>query len=184
MAAVTAGPRPPRVVRSSSKGHRKSVLGWALLITVVLAWAFTFRPTQLGGPATFIVVSGDSMEPTLSDGDLVVLRAHDAYAVGDIATFTVPDGEPGAGALVIHRLVGVEGDAFVPQGDNRDQTDDWRPMGADVKGTLWLHVPRGGDYLMRLIHPPLMAALAGGLATTWFLLRSPRSTRAEGGDEN
>ena len=185
MAAVVAQPRPLHDGRERAGRRRlaRSAVGWGVLILVVLAWAVTFRPTQLGGPATFVVVSGDSMEPVLHEGDLVVLRAQPDYDVGDVVTFAVPDGEPGEGALVIHRLIRAEGSAWVPQGDNRDVADEWRPTDDDIRGELWIHVPKGGDRLMTVMQPPLLAALAGGGATMWFLLRDPKARLTEVEDE-
>lgn len=179
--AAVERPRPahPARERTGRAPLVRSLAGWALLLLILVVWAVTLRPTQLGGPATFIVVSGDSMEPTLHSGDLVILRAQDSYDIGDIATFAVPEGEPGAGALIIHRLIGVEGDAWVPQGDNRDREDEWRPTDDDIKGELWVHVPRGGKHLMTVMQPPLLAALAGGGATMWILLREPKKTRKD-----
>jgi signal peptidase len=149
----------------------RSVLGWALLALLLAAWALTLRPADLGGPTTFIVVSGDSMEPVFSDGDLVVLRERDDYAIGDIVVFPVPEGDIGAGTLVIHRIVDVEGGAFVPQGDNRDRVDEWRPTSEEIRGSLWVHVPSGGRMLMKALQPPIVAAVAGGLMTMWVLTR-------------
>lgn len=176
MAAVVAEPRPSRAdrERASSRALVRSLTGWLVLVLLLVAWAVTFRPTQLGGPATYIVVSGDSMEPVLHEGDLVLLRAQKTYDVGDIVTFAVPKGEPGEGALVIHRLIGAEGEAWIPQGDNRDVADAWRPTDDDIKGELWMHLPRGGERLMTIMQPPLLAALAGGGATIWFLLKEPK----------
>lgn len=162
----------------------RSVAGWLLLATVVLVWAFTLRPTDLGGPATYIVVSGDSMEPVLSDGDLVVLQEQDEYVIGDIVTFPVPQGEIGAGTLVIHRIVDTEGEAFVPQGDNRDRVDEWRPTADEVRGSLWVHIPSGGQVLMKALQPPIIAAVAGGLFTMWVLTREPKKSKDTGEDED
>lgn len=138
-ATVAAQARPPRDVRERAERRSlvRSLAGWGVLLLVLGAWAVTLRPTQLGGPASFIVVSGDSMEPTLHSGDLVILRAQDTYELGDIVTFAVPEGEPGAGALVIHRLTASEGGAWVPRGDNRDREDEWRPTDDDIRGELW-----------------------------------------------
>lgn len=145
--------------------------GWTLLSLAVLVWAFTLRPAELGGPATFVVVSGDSMEPVLSSGDLVIARAQERYAIGDVAVFPVPEGEPGGGSLVIHRIVGVEGETFVMQGDNRDRVDDWTPTPGEVRGSMWLHVSGGGRLLMTALQPQIVAAVAGGLMTVWLLTR-------------
>lgn len=161
-------------------GRARSMLGWVLLGLVLAAWAVTLRPGALGGPATYIVVSGDSMEPVFSDGDLVVLRERDGYGVGDIVVFPVPEGDVGAGTLVIHRIVDVEGDAFVPQGDNRDQVDEWRPTAAEIRGSHWIHVPSGGRILMHALQPPIVAAVAGGLMTMWVLTRESAKRDKDG----
>ncbi len=175
MAAVVVEALPPRTGGERADRHRfvRLLAGWIVILLLVVGWAVALRPTQLGGPATFIVVSGDSMEPGLHSGDLVVLRAQDTYEVGDVVTFQIPDDEPGGGSLVIHRIVDTDGDAFVPQGDNRDRADNWRPTEDTIRGALWLHWPRGGAILMTALQPPLVAALAGGVATMWLLMRDP-----------
>lgn len=186
VAAEVARPRPPRAAgrRRRQRPALKKVASWLVLGAVVLLWAFALRPTQLGGPATFIVVSGDSMEPTMSDGDFVILRERAVYSVGDVITFEIPAGEPGAGTLVIHRIVDTERGTFVPQGDNRDHVDEWRPTHETIRGSLWLHVPRGGEILMMALQPTVLAALAGGGVTMWVLLRDPRDSRGEDASDN
>lgn len=157
----------------------RRVLSWAVLALLVLGWAVTFRPVPLGGPATYVVVTGQSMEPTYHDGDLVVLRAHDTYVEGDIVTFPVPEGEPGAGALIIHRIIGGTPDAFTLQGDNNDHVDEWTPSESDILGSEWFAVPRGGAILRMVTDPTLLTALAGGLATVVVLLRPARQGSAD-----
>ena len=110
----------------------------------------------------------------------VVLRHRDGYAVGDVVSYPVPAGGPGAGSLVIHRVVAGDGDGLTTQGDNRDRPDDWRPTAEAVRGSLWWHVPGGGLLLVRLLQPPVVAALAGGAFTTWILLRRPTPGRPPG----
>lgn len=176
MAAVAAGLRPPRPGPAStrSRGRTRALAGWIGIALVLLAWAFTLRPTQLGGPATFIVVSGDSMEPTLSSGDLVILRERPEYEVSDVVAFPVPAGEPGEGVLIIHRIVGGTSERFDIQGDNRDEIDEWYPAAEDVEGSLWWHIPSGGRVVMTMFSPPVAAGLAGGVFTMWLLLRDPK----------
>ena len=55
----------------------------------------------LGGPASYVIVSGHSMEPTLYTGDLVVVHQRDEYSVGDMVAFEIE-----GGSQVIHRIVG------------------------------------------------------------------------------
>ncbi|MGB7818645.1 MAG: signal peptidase I [Ornithinibacter sp.] len=152
----------------------------ALTVGAVL-WALLLRPTALGGPTTLVIVSGTSMEPTLHGGDLVVTRARGSYDVGDVVTFRVPEGGPGAGDLVIHRLTGgtPEG-GFTTQGDNRDRPDDWTPTEDDVVGSEWFAVPGAGSVLARLHDPTLLAALAGGMTVTVVLMREPGESGRHG----
>jgi signal peptidase len=150
-------------------------LGALMTLVICLGWAILFRPVALGGPASYIIVSGTSMQPTLFSGDLVVLKTADVYENGDVITYRVPDGKPGAGTLVIHRITG--GDAthgFRTQGDNRAEADDWSPTSGDVAGKLWLTVPGAGRALAQLRDPTMAAAAAGGLVVTMMLLQRPR----------
>ncbi|MBX7111629.1 MAG: signal peptidase I [Dehalococcoidia bacterium] len=150
-------------------------------VTVILmgVWAVTFRPTSLGGPATYITVSGQSMLPTLRSGDLVVLRERSTYRPGDIVAFRIPAGEPGSGNRVIHRIVGGSGaEGYVTRGDNRTSDDLWRPRDADVLGKLWLRAPGAGALLPRLRAPLIVASAAAALAV-WLVFDWWKKPKAE-----
>jgi signal peptidase I len=153
----------------------RRIASLVLLALLVLGWAATLRPVALGGPATYVVVTGQSMEPTYHDGDLVVLRDQDSYAVDDVVTFAVPEGIPGAGALIIHRIIGGTTEAFAIQGDNNPRPDEWTPGADDILGAQWFSVPRGGLLLRELMNPPALAAVFGGLITMLMLLKPPPS---------
>lgn len=66
------------------------------------------------GPVS-VRVAGDSMEPTLRDGDRVeVVSAHRGeLTVGDLIVFRA------GGELVVHRLLRVGPEGFLEMGDNR-----------------------------------------------------------------
>jgi len=136
----------------------------------VVAWFLLLGPSFLGGPASYILVSGDSMEPTLSGGDLTVLRQQDRYREGDIVAFRVPKGELAEGAIVIHRIVGGTAEqGFIMQGDNKERPDLWRPGPQDIIGKKWLHLPGVGHFLAFLRAPLPLATLAGGLGMLMVL---------------
>jgi signal peptidase len=146
-------------------------LGLLLVAIGLAAWFVALRPTALGGPASYIFVSGTSMEPTLATGDLVVLQRGDRYAIGDIIAFEVPDGQPGAGALVIHRIVGGSADeGFVMRGDNKPAPDEWRPTEDRVAGRLWLRVPGAGAAVATLRQPAVFASVLAGLVVFFIVL--------------
>jgi len=135
----------------------------ALVVAAAIAWILLLRPHALGGPASYVLVSGHSMRPQLQTGDLVIAHRADAYRVGDVIAYRIPDGEPGAGARVIHRIIGGSPrEGFRTQGDNRDQPDIWRPRPRDIEGCLWLRLPTAGR-LIALLSAPIPLATAAGL---------------------
>ena len=134
----------------------------ALAVVLIVAWAVLLRPELLGGPAAYVIVSGASMEPTLAHGDLVVATRKDSYRVGDVVAYRVAKGEPGEGALVIHRVVGGSATAgYLTKGDSREGRDLWRPRPSDVLGSVSFRVPRVGLLLVSMRTPLGLATLAG-----------------------
>ncbi len=149
------------------------------VLALVAAWFFLLRPQNLGGPVGYVIVSGQSMEPTLHSGDLVLVRQRDSYQAGDVIAYRIPRGEPGEGIIVVHRIVGGSAEeGFVTRGDNRTGADLWRPRPQDIAGALWLHLPRVG-WLLGLLRTPLVLATAAAAVAVLLVLTSPsRSRRA------
>lgn len=158
-AALTASRGGSRVPTRRRLRGAAVVLAW---LVVGAGWAMVLRPQFLGGPAAYVAVAGDSMEPGLSTGDLVVALRRDGYRRGDVVVYRVPAGEPGAGTMVIHRIVGGSAaDGFVLRGDNRGTDDLWRPLTDDIAGKLAVTLPRGAAVLQRARTPAGMGLLAG-----------------------
>lgn len=151
MASIT---RSPRAVAS-------------VLITLALiaAWFAFLRPEFLGGPTAYVLVSGESMEPTYHDGDFVIARRRAAYEKGDVVVYRVPEGHVGAGGLIIHRIIGGSArEGYILQGDNRTTPDLWRPQPADIAGTPMFTIPNAGEVVPYLRSPFVVAAFAGYMA--------------------
>ncbi|SDF50384.1 signal peptidase I [Blastococcus fimeti] len=132
---------------------------------LVLVAAWLFWPSQLGGSTTYVTTHGISMEPGFSTGDLAVLRPADSYEVGDVAAYF----SPSLNTVVMHRIVAVEGDRFVFQGDNNDWLDQDEPTADELLGELFRQVPQGGTVLAAIASPwslALMFAVAFGLFGT------------------
>jgi signal peptidase I len=143
-----------------------------LFVAASAAWFVTLRPASLGGPATYVIVRGISMEPTYHDGDLVIVRRKPAYRMGDIVAYTIPAGEVGGGLSVIHRIVGGSLDAgFTTKGDNNAESDPWRPTLGQIEGTTWLMVPKAGAIMSILRAPIMMASLAAAIAVAMIVYR-------------
>jgi signal peptidase I len=133
--------------------HRTKIWTFVSLGFVVAAWFALFAPPFVGGRTSYLIVDGTSMQPRLHTDDLVVVRAHAHYRVGDVIGFRVDHGN------VIHRIVGGSArTGFVTQGDNRKEPDPWRVRPHDVLGRRWFQVPRGG-VVLRYARRPLPFAL-------------------------
>lgn len=156
------------------RGSARFAVTMALAV-IVAGWAVLLRPTFLGGPVTYVIVTGTSMEPTVHPGDVLVMRRHRGYRVGDLVAYRVPVEGPFRDARVVHRIVGGSPEAgFVVRGDNRPTADLWRPRPRDVVGRAWLRLPGVGRFLLRLRSPLVVAGLAGSLAFVCVLTWPPR----------
>ena len=95
--------------------------------------------------------------------------------------YAVPNGEIGAGLLVIHRIIG--GDAthgFTVKGDNNRAPDPWRPRTQDIAGSAWVLIPRVGQAIVAIRSPITVAALAAAIVVAVVLFRIPARTRPWG----
>lgn len=162
--------------RRSSTGRRlRALAGWLVVVAAVAAlW-----PASLGGWSSLTVVSGRSMEPALHTGDIVVGWRTGSYDVGDVIVYEVPDGQPGEGHKVIHRITDV-GATYTTQGDNKASADPWTPTAADVVGRRLFTVPAGAKVLGVL--PYLLAVVAGALITAALWPRRDEPTGVDPDD--
>jgi len=150
----------------------RRALSYLTLALVGLGWLLFLHPQTMGGRAAYVVVSGTSMEPTMSTGDLVIARKRDSYRVGDAVVFAVPEGETGAGKWIIHRIIGGSNDGgFVIQGDNRDTPDQWNPTADELVGKQLVHVPSVGRWLP-VLSSPLVVGTSVAMMAMWAVATS------------
>ena len=143
-----------------------------LLIALFVIW-----PQSLGGKVAYVKVDGHSMDPTYHTGDLAVVRRQSAYAVGDPVAYRIPRGEFGAGAIVIHRLVGGDGvRGFVTRGDNRTIDDPWHPRTQDIVGRVRVDVAGLGTRVATLSKPAYLGALVAALTVAVMVVPSRQPT--------
>lgn len=150
-----------------SRTHRYwRVLGQIVAWALVAAVAWLIWPSALGGGTSFVIVSGQSMEPTYESGDLVIARDLTAY-VGDVIVYAPQDL---GGAQVVHRIIGGDAESgWQVQGDNNDFVDPFFPSGDEVRGVVLLHIPNAGSVTMWLLNPLLWGAfiLAAVVIFVW-----------------
>jgi signal peptidase I len=159
---------------------RRRLVRAVVVAALVLAWAIELRPAALGGPLSFVIVSGTSMEPRMSSGDLVVVRERSDYQIGDVVAFRLPEDHGGGNAKVIHRITGGSArSGFTVQGDNRNSQDLWRPRPDQILGEEWLRLPGAGSVLVALRSSPFALAAASGATAFLLMLLWPKRTRDE-----
>ena len=135
-----------------------------MLVAATVALGFLFWPQSLGGKVAFVRVDGHSMDPTFHMGDLAIVRKQSSYKIGDPVAYKIPKGEFGAGAMVIHRLIGGDGaHGFTTRGDNRTIDDEWHPRTADVVGKVQFDIPSVGSKVASLTKPVYIGGLVAAL---------------------
>lgn len=127
--------------------------GLAGLGLLALAWLL-LAPPALGGKTSFVITTGNSMEPKLHAGDLVLVRERPSYRAGQIVLFR-------SSMLrrdVLHRIVAVENGRIVTKGDNNSHRDPGAVSPRRVYGEAVLFLPGAGRPLAWL-RQPLNAAV-------------------------
>src|SRR4051812_19782251 len=153
---------------------RSRPLRVAALVLVAAAWLY-LAPTQIGGSTSYVATRGTSMEPRFHTGDLALLRPAGSYRVGDVVGYR----SSALRTVVLHRVIGRQGDRYVFKGDNNNFIDPIRPRRRDLVGKLWIRTPRGGLVLAWVHSPGGAALLAGGVALL-MLVGGDRRRRRRG----
>ena len=157
----------------SVRAKRKKRRHWIELISVLALltlWFFTYAPVQLGGPVTYAVVTGHSMEPMLHTGDLVLVRSATDYHSGDVVLTSV------MGGYVIHKVVDNNGTIVHTRGINNDFADTWDIPIANVVGRYQMQFSGFGNVLVYLRSNPLQLGLGAALLAALMLV-DPRRRR-------
>ena len=132
-----------------------------------------FAPTQLGGQVTYVIVDGNSMEPKFHFGDLVLVRKQGTYQIGDAVTYQNAE----LGRFVFHRIVDVQLDRFILQGDHNTWLDGYQPNQSEIIGKLWIHIPILGtaiQWARQPIHLAIGCGLFGGIMAAGIILNPSR----------
>jgi hypothetical protein len=136
--------------------------GGVIVLALVAVLTAPYRPSALGGSASYAVVTGDGMSPDLAPGDLAVFRPAASYAPDDVVAYETARGS------AIARVVARRGDAYLLRQDAEGAPAVRAPAGR-VSGLLDAVVPHAGGALVWLREPlhllvvPAAAALAGGV---------------------
>ena len=150
-----------------------------LSLFVALMFWLAFAPTQLGGQVTYVIVDGNSMEPKFRFGDLVLLRRQAAYQIGDAVTYQNAE----LGRFVFHRIVDIQANHFVLQGDHNTWLDGYHPNQNEIVGKLWVHIPMLGktiQWAREPIHLAITCGLLGGSMAAGIILNPSQRGKRRG----
>jgi signal peptidase I len=103
------------------------------------------------------------MEPTLSVDDLIIVRETENIMSGDIVMYQ------SEGAMVVHRIIDIDGDIITTQGDANNTSDT--PFDKScIKGKMIAHSHTAGKLLilMRKYYVLLVALFAAYLLSGVF----------------
>jgi signal peptidase len=163
--------------------YARAVALLAAQVALVGALLWFCLPQTFGGRAGWVLVSGTSMLPHFHTGDLVLVEHQSSYHVGEVIAYHVPKGQVGAGHVVIHRIVGGNGETgWTMQGDNRTAPDLWHPTNHDVVGAKQLRIPNAW-FVLRVFHMPVLLALFAGFAVFLLIAFAEEADAADEEDE-
>ena len=148
--------RPFRSLTRSPLRRAFTLVGAGLGVVLWLALA----PAALGGSSTYVTTYGISMEPSLHRGDLAIVRAQPTYHVGDIVAYH----SESLHTVVLHRIIGRDGDRFVFKGDNNTWTDTDHPAASALIGRMEMKLPGVGSRVQQVASPTGFGALAAAMA--------------------
>jgi signal peptidase I len=145
-----------RAVNKRSGQPRLNLRRWTALtltvLVVVVAWA-ALAPRQLGGAASYVTTDGSSMLPAFHAGGLVVTRTASNYEVGDVVAYHNQQ----LHAVVMHRIVALDGSRYIFKGDNNSFRDTYHPTKSELIGKQWIYWPNAGRYVTGLRAPLIFA---------------------------
>jgi signal peptidase I len=153
--------------RAAHKNWKSAVrvLNVVIGLVVLGAWFVNFAPQYIGGPATYAIVDGVSMEPEYHTGDLVIAKSESSYAIGDLIVYANKTG------YIIHRIVaGNSTGGWKTQGDHNTWIDGWVVKDNQILGQVHFGIGQVGTWFNWVIaHPWQFATIAALLALIPYL---------------
>ena len=91
------------------------------------------------------LAKGQSMEPTINIGDMVVFGPAEGLLSGEIAAGTIVTYQKG-NSPVTHRVIAVEGDSLITKGDASEDPDSQPVPISEVSGVYLFRIPYVGYF--------------------------------------
>ncbi|MCI0797060.1 MAG: signal peptidase I, partial [Chloroflexi bacterium] len=138
---------------------RRRLFSARLMVLLVLL-AYSGLSVYSGSFLPLRLVNGESMEPALSSGDIVLLKGtrFSEIDIGDIIAYKVPEAAEGASGptTILHRVQKTAARngqrVLITKGDN-SSTDPWPVTASQVEGKQALRIPALGKPVVMLTSP-------------------------------
>lgn len=136
-----------------------NILTFIFVFIIIVPIVATMIPI---GPIKFMTVTGSSMEPTITESNIIVVNTLETQPnVGDIVSYYHIFGK-NQRYIVTHRVVKVVDEGYITQGDAYDEPDGYTVAPEDLVGTLFFKIP----YVGALVH--IASTKKGFLALVLF----------------
>ena len=99
-------------------------------------------------PVRFLTVSGHSMEPAITNSDVIAVTTSvnpDELKVGDVISYEYYTG--GRMVSITHRIVAIDENGIMTKGDSNDGVDDCIVKPSDVTGIFRFKIPYLGLFI-------------------------------------
>jgi signal peptidase I len=112
---------------------------------------------KLFGFGGLIVVTG-SMEPTINQDEMIIIKEQKNYMVDDIITYRDKFGQ-----LITHRIYEIDGKNIVTKGDSNNEPDETITIDK-IEGKVILHSVILGFLFLHMLKPLLI------IIVIWYIL--------------
>lgn len=117
------------------------------------------------------VVMTGSMDPTITADDLIIVKKTNDYDIDDIVVYQ------SEGILIVHRIIRIEGEMIITQGDANDGED--APIKKDqIKGEVIKTYDRIGDFI-KMIKSPIGIIIILGSSVLLLVLSYRKEKETE-----
>jgi len=146
-------------------------VGWfisVLLVLLIAALVFVYFSSDYN----MYLVKGQSMEPTINIGDMVITGPPEGLLSGEIKPGTIVTYQRG-NSLVTHRVIAVEGSNLITKGDASEDPDSQPVTISEVSGVHLFKIPYVGYFsdFIRTTVGWLVVVIAPTILLVGFLVR-------------
>ncbi len=124
-----------------------------LILIVYSKFILKQRIIRVGDYSIFVVLTG-SMSPTISPGEMILIKQKEQYNQGDIVTYLDEDNY-----FITHRIIQIDDSTCVTKGDNNNVQD--LPFTNDnILGSVVYHSKVLGFFILYILKPLIIIYIA------------------------